>query len=251
MIDISKLTSGKQLTDLDEEILDYFIKNIDHIQDMGIREVAKNVYTSPATIIRLSKKLGYSGYTDMYYSLLPLIKKVENEPQNQTGSDMYVQFDNALKHIDEESMQQFIEHVLCLKQKYIFIYATGFSSIAAEYIYKKLLVLGKKVIVASGSDSVGIFENNLDDIGAMIVVSKSGETEQVYNKLKKAYDAGIYTVTFTCETENKMTPISNLNLRIHDAHKLDDRNMLPNVFFPAVLYIFETIVEYYLNQLQK
>lgn len=250
MLDLSKLTDGKQLTDLDKEILDYFVDHIDEVQDMGVREVAKAAYTSPASVIRLSKKLGYAGFTDMYYSLLPLIKKAENEPSHQEESILHMHLKNVLQNGRPEIMQEFIDHVLCLKQKYIFIYATGFSSIAAEYMYKKLLVLGRKAIVASGSDSVGVFENNLEDIGAMIVVSKSGETEQVYKKLKKASDAGVYTVSFTRETENRMAALSDLNLQIYDAHKLDDRNMLPNVFFPAVLHTFESIVEHYLNQLQ-
>lgn len=251
MLDLSKLTAGKSLTQLDEEILTYFIEHIDEVQDMGVRELASQVYTSPASIIRLSKKLGYTGFTDMYYSLLPLIKKAENEPGNPDNSILHTSLGNVLQNCSPELMQDFIDHVLGLKQKYIFIYATGFSSIAAEYMYKKLLVLGRKAIIASGSDSVGVFENNLEDIGAMIVVSKSGETEQVYKKLKKAVDANIYTVSFTRETENRIGQLSDLNIQLYDAHKLDDRNMLPNVFFPAVLHTFESVIERYLSQLQN
>lgn len=251
MIDISKLTNGKQLTDLDKDILLYFIDHIDEVQDMGVRSIAKETFTSPATVIRLSKKMGYSGFTDMYYSLLPLIKKAEQDPGPLGESILQTNVQSIVKNCSPQTSKKFIEEVLLLKQKYIFIYATGFSAIAAEYIYKKLLVLGRKAIIASGSDSVGVFENNLDDIGAMLVVSKSGETEQVYKKLKKASDAGIFTVSFTQETDNRIGKLSDLNIQIVDAHKLDDRNMLPNVFFPGVLLTFESIVEQYLSYLQK
>jgi DNA-binding MurR/RpiR family transcriptional regulator len=250
MLDLSKLTAGKQLTELDQEILYYFIDHIDEVQDMGVREIAKAVYTSPASVIRLSKKMGYTGFTDMYYSLLPLIKKAENDLSHREESILQTSLEDVLPNFSPELMQDFSDNVLCLKHKYIFIYATGFSSVLAEYMYKKLLVLGRKAIIASGSDSVGVFENNLEDIGAMIVISKSGETEQVYKKLKKAADAGIYTVSFTRETSNRMADLSNLNVKIFDAHKLDDRNMLPNVFFPAVLHTFEAIIEHYLSQLE-
>lgn len=251
MIDISKLTAGKQLTELDKEILMYFIEHIDEVQDMGVRSIAKETFTSPASVIRLSKKMGYSGFTDMYYSLFPLIKKAEQDTGNHGESLFQTNLQSIVRNCSPETSQRFIEKVLLLKQKYIFIYATGFSAITAEYIYKKLLVLGRKAIIASGSDSVGVFENNLDDIGAMLVISKSGETEQVYKKLKKAVDAGIYTVSFTQEKENRMGKMSDLNIQIEDAHKLDDRNMLPNVFFPGVLLTFEFIVEQYLSYLQK
>ena len=35
----------------------------------------------------------------------------------------------------------------------------------AEYLAKKLLVLGIKCIFSDGADSIGVFENNLEDIG--------------------------------------------------------------------------------------
>ncbi|GEL67962.1 MurR/RpiR family transcriptional regulator [Marinilactibacillus psychrotolerans] len=251
MIDLSKLTAGKKLTSLEKAILQYFVAHIDTVQDMGVRAVASATYTSPASVIRLSKKLGYTGFTDMYYSLLPMIKKAENNSNTENETILSTDFKSLIKNCSYENTQQFIDNVLLLKQKYIFIYATGFSQIAAEYIYKKLLVLGRKAILASGSDSVGVFENNLDDIGAMIVVSKSGETEQVYRKLKKAVDAEIYTVAFTKETDNRIGLISDLNIQILDIHQLDDRNMLPNLFFPGVLLSFESIVEQYLNQLES
>ena len=45
----------------------------------------------------------------------------------------------------------------------------------AEYLAKKLLVLGIKVaFFLDGADSIGVFENNLEDIGVFIVFSRSG-----------------------------------------------------------------------------
>ncbi|WP_208559383.1 MurR/RpiR family transcriptional regulator [Marinilactibacillus kalidii] len=248
MIDLNKLINDKQLTSLEENVLQYFIAHIDAVQEMGVRAVAKATFTSPASIIRLSKKLGYSGFTDMYYSLLPIIKKAESIDVDYKENILNIALPRLIPNCSSETTQAFIDNVLLLKQQYIFIYATGFSQITAEYIYKKLLVLGRKEILASGSDSIGVFENNLEDIGAMIVVSKSGETKQVYQKLQTAKEAGIYTVSFTREVENRMGLLSDLNIQIYDFHKLDDRNMLPNLFFPGVLLSFEAIVEHYLNQ---
>ena len=72
---------------------------------------------------------------------------------------MRISQQDFLKENSKEDIDQFIRQVLYLKQKYIFIYATGFSAIMAEYLYKKLLVLGKKTVIATGTDSIGVFEN--------------------------------------------------------------------------------------------
>lgn len=80
MIDLRKMFHGKNLTELDKQILQYIIEHIDTVLQMGVRKVAKANYTSPATVIRLAKKLGYTGFVDMYYQLLPQVKKMEVRP---------------------------------------------------------------------------------------------------------------------------------------------------------------------------
>jgi len=247
-LDLNKLTVGKNLTDLEETILEYIVENIVEIQDMGVREVAEETFTSPASVIRLSKKMGYTGFTDMYYSLLPIVKKAELDTYSTEHSILDYNFSSIVNEISEDIIQIFNDKIFKKSKKYVFIYATGFSKIIAEYIYKKLLVLGRKAIISSGSDSVGVFENNLNDIGAVFIVSKSGETEQVYNKLLTASEAEIFTLSFTQDSDNRMALLSDLNLPIKDIHQLDDRNMLPNTFFPGVLLSFEFLLEKHLEQ---
>ena len=247
-MDLNKFTFGKKLTDLELSILDYIVENIEEIQDVGVRDIANATFTSPSSVIRLSKKMGFTGYTDMYYSLLPIVKKSKVDTYDAGSGILDFDFSEILADFSEEKIENFNRHILNKSDKYIFIYATGFSNIIAEYIYKKLLVLGRKVIVSSGSDSIGIFENNLEDISAMLVVSKSGETEQVYNKLTKAVEADIFTISFTQDSQNRMAELTDLNIPIKDLHQLDDRNMLPNVFFPGVLLTFEFLLEKYLEQ---
>lgn len=247
-LDLSKITTGKKLTELEQNILEYIIENIEAIQEMGIRDLAKETYTSPTSIIRLSKKLGYTGYTDMYYSLLPIVKKAELDTYSAENTILDNDFKTIIEGFSEEKASRFNDKIFSESNKYVFIYATGFSKIISEYISKKLLVLGKKAIGSSGSDSIGIFENNLEDISTMLVVSKSGETEQVYNKLQTAVEAGIYTISFTQDTDNRIALLSDLNIPIKDLNHLDDRNMLPNIFFPGVLLSFEFLLEKYLEQ---
>ena len=63
--DIYKIADNYKLTETERQILEYILKNIDNVLDKGVREVAQANYTSATTIIKLSKKLGYTGYVDM------------------------------------------------------------------------------------------------------------------------------------------------------------------------------------------
>ena len=73
MVDIAKLFQGKELSESDQQLLAYIINNMDTVLQMGVRQIAKENYTSPASVIRLSKKLGYTGFIDLYYHVLPLV----------------------------------------------------------------------------------------------------------------------------------------------------------------------------------
>ncbi|WP_245831878.1 MurR/RpiR family transcriptional regulator [Oceanobacillus senegalensis] len=251
VIDINKLIQGKNLTELDVQVLNYIVQNIDTVLYKGVREIAKENYTSPATVIRLSKKLGYTGFVDMYYQLVPLVNSAKLQQTEIIGDFPEIRLQDFFEYNTMEEIELFIEKVLHLRQNFIFIYATGFSAIVAEYLYKKLLVLGKKTIIASGTDSIGVFENNLEDIGALVVISKSGETQQVIDKLHAAKEHNIFTVSFTKETDNRTAEIADLAFKLFDNNKLDDRNMLPNIFFPRLVTLFEYILKVHFEQLNK
>lgn len=250
MIDLSKLTDGKNLSEMEKTVLHYIVEHIDQVLKMGVRGVAKENYTSSSTIMRLTKKLGYSGFVDMYYKLLPMVKNV------QGSIDEDLQFINSfcsntiLQYNSYDKMKLFARKICETEQDFIFIFATGFSAMPADYFNRKLLVLGRKCIVSSGMDSIGVFENNLSSMGMFITISRSGETQSVVDRVKIAKENGIFIVSITNELENRVNELADLAFRIEDSNKLDDRNMMPNTFFPNVLMLIELLIYEYYKVLQ-
>lgn len=245
-MDLTKFVENKGLTEIELRVLNYMIDNIDDLNKMGVRGIAKNNFTSTSTIMRLAKKLGYSGFLEMQYNLLSLTKNEVGNNINDSDFIESLKLDGLLKGISNEAINSFVDILFDDNQKFIFIYANGFSGIVAEYINKKLLVMGKRCILSNGTDSIGVFENNLDFISSIIVISKSGETPMVLNKVKTAKEHNIKVISFTNELENSISKLSDISFKIEDTNKLDDRNIMPNTFFPKVLVIIELLVyEYY------
>ena len=251
IVDISKLTEGKNLTEIECTVLHYMIYHMDSMLKMGVRGVAKENFTSTSTIMRLTKKLGYNGFVDMYYKLLPLVEQA----QDHVNTDL--QFINSfcsnsiLKYNSYEDIKEFAWRLCQLKSGYVFLYATGFSAIPLEYLTKKLLVLGIKCIYSNGMDSIGVFENNLEHMEMLVVVSRSGETRWVADRVKTAAENGIYTVSFTNEAKNRVSSMTDMQFRIEDSNKLDDRNMMANTFFPNVIMLMELLIYEYHRVLQN
>lgn len=59
----------KSLTDNELDILKFIYGNPDQIPDMSIHKFAKAVSYSTATILRFCKKLGYSGFAELKYTI--------------------------------------------------------------------------------------------------------------------------------------------------------------------------------------
>lgn len=245
-MDISKIIENKGLTERETEVLKYIIENIDNVNKMGVRGIAKENFTSTSTIMRLSKKLGYSGFLEMQYNLLSIVKNVTDRDINNSNFIDSLNMDSIIEINERKDIDNFIDILLEENSKFIFIYGNGFSSIVAEYINKKLLVMCKRCILSNGTDSIGIFENNLDCISCIIVFSKSGESPMVLNKVKMAKKHNIEVVSFTNEEENSISKLADIRFRVQDTDKLDVRNVMPNTFFPKMLAMIEFIIfEYY------
>lgn len=245
-MDLSKFIENKGLTEIEIKVLNYIIDNIDEVNKLGVRGIAKENFTSTSTIMRLSKKLGYSGFLEMQYNLASLKRNERVDIINERGFVDSLNMESLLEENSKESIDKFIDILFKDDYKFIFIYANGFSGIVAEYINKKLLVMGKRCILSNGTDSIGVFENNLDYISSIIVISKSGETPMVLNKVKTAKEYGIEVVSFTNERENSISKLADISFKIDDTNKLDDRNLMPNTFFPKVLVLVELLIyEYY------
>lgn len=250
-VDLRKITEGKNLTETESDILRYIISHMDCVLKMGVRGVAKENFTSTSTIMRLTRKLGYSGFIDMYYKLLPLVgKKDENADVDLVFLNSFCT-NSLLQYNSYDNMKEFAERIRGIGDGYVFLYATGFSAIPMEYLTKKLLVLGIRCIASNGMDSIGVFENNLQQMKMLIVISRSGETNWVVDRVKTAKENGIYTVSFTNELDNRVNTLADMRFRIEDSNKLDDRNMMANTFFPNVMMLMELLIYEYHRVLKK
>ena len=71
----------KEIELFEKELIEYFVNNVSEALELGVRGVAKKKYTSTSTIMRLSKKLGYSGFIEMLYSFREVQILMEHRPK--------------------------------------------------------------------------------------------------------------------------------------------------------------------------
>lgn len=242
-MDIHILTKDVSLSKNDEKILKFIVDNINDLEGRTLKEISKQVYSSPATIVRLCKKLGFSGYLDFYYFVQHKIN-ISNQKLSDTfqqmEKDFFISNDDFSNDLDQ-TLIEFHKYVKNLHGKSIVICATGFSGISARYLYKKLLVKGYPTIYSGGEDSSGIIERNIQQFGLFIGISKSGETNTVIEKTKLCRKYDIPTFVLTGNTQSRLSKSGDYKITIKDDSPLDSQNLTYNQFFVRLMYLLEIL----------
>lgn len=238
--DIYKIADNYKLTETERQVLEYILKNIDDVLDKGVREIAQINYTSATTIIKLSKKLGYTGYIDMIYRLNFIVKN--NEKNQKRTSDIT----SFIDEIDKNTIDSFIDSLIKHRQDIIYITGTGFSSPIVDFFCRKMLVLGFKCIK---TNSYGVYDNNQIGGALVIGISKSGETESVTKVIDYATKNNLDIITFTGKASSHMAKQSTIHFFILDDKELDDRNITSNYFYARVMIVMEYLLDKVMNSL--
>jgi len=233
--DIYKLVEKYKLTETEEQILRYILEHYEEVLNMPVRDLANINFTSAATVIKMSKKMGYTGYTDMVYRLNFLIK---NRIMNRSHTSALTSF---ISDIPADLLEKCEELIRSCQNELILVSGTGFSAPVVEYIERKLLVKGFRCI---RTNAYGVYDKNRLGASLVIVVSRSGETEAIVKTADYAYENGVTIISFTGNQQSHIAKISTVNVPILDDEVLDDRNLQANYFYARTMIVFE----YLMNQ---
>ncbi len=154
---LEKLKEQANFTNHEKEVAGYILKHMDKIPGMSSTELAQASFTSKATVVRLSQKLGLTGYQEFRLKLVEeinqknrLSKMLEGEPITDKSSysdiihTLPVIYDKAVTNtrlsLDKNTIiriNNFLKRAECID-----IYGTGISYILAQSAVFKFATLG-------------------------------------------------------------------------------------------------------------
>ncbi|MFR2690017.1 MAG: MurR/RpiR family transcriptional regulator, partial [Enterococcus faecium] len=138
---------AEKLSELDRGILNFILSDPSLIQNLKITDLAERLYVSKSSIMRTTKKLGFSGYSEFKYFLRHVTNK---ENGLRTKEDIFEKqledIQQTLHYMKAVNLKPILQ---CLdRSKMIYCYATGFSQKKViDEFYKMMLGIGKRVMV--------------------------------------------------------------------------------------------------------
>jgi len=200
----------EDLSMAERAVLDYLIENKAVLRDFSVEKIAEAAYTSPASVVRMCKKLGYKGFKDFKIDFILANAKVE-VPENKEYSDVILAKDShcgqsaiennikaleeTLKLYDEESVTKAAELIMTARK--ILIFGKGSSYLVCKDLEMKLRRINKFCIAQGESHDQLVDATFINQKDVIIFVSNSGKTKEIISAalLARENKAKIISIT--------------------------------------------------------
>jgi DNA-binding MurR/RpiR family transcriptional regulator len=184
----------RKLNELETLVFDFIIKSPEQVQQMTIRDLAGQVHVSTSTIVRLCSKLGFDGWADLKFFLKNQSREKTAEEQHY---DNMLEFNLFLKRMNTESYQARLNKAaeMIARADYTVFLGLGTSGSLSEYATKYFVNTGLRSFVISDPFQA-VQVNGMGNVVA-VILSTSGETQQVVNKELEFKTGGAKIISIT------------------------------------------------------
>lgn len=205
---------------------------------VGIQQIAAENYLSTASIVKMCKRLGFDGYSELYYHLSRQLAASE-KPTEET-------LRRLIDNYSADLISRFCALLHERRRGKIFTTGEGFSNIVGAYIVQRMSICGFMAFSNVHFYDYMIFQEthqsaDADESAIMFAVSQSGETEPVLNDVRHARQHGQKIISFTRRSDSTLAQLSDL-VFVVDGAKQTLAGSLPNLFFGHIILIFEELM---------
>ena len=221
-MNLEHLSEKFELNDLEKQIVRYIQEHLTDLKSIGIRQMAKDNYTSTSTIYKLCNKFGFDGYSDMIYHL------------TSTKDNHTIDFHEQYRSFYEQFQSLLQDH-----SKHIIVFGLGFSAPIAEYMQQRLTLLGYQAMCVVHME---MFSPHFFDNTVFIVVSYSGKTPRLNEIINTAHHNHVPIISFIGNAHSPIIQLSSLPITIGQYDSFSHDLNRPNTFFGEAIIAFETLL---------
>lgn len=214
-----------RLTPVEKRVAFLILEKPSEIISTSIDELARSCNTSKASVVRLCKTLGYSGYKQLCSAILVDQAISSNEFNNisdlNPGDKVDLILHNTCKNhiktlqdclsiMDLSSLERSVD--LIAEAKRVDFYGLGSSGLVAFDAQNKFLRINKISMSASDPHLQMLYASTLTKDDVVVLISYTGETIDILNTLNIVKDLGATTIAITRYGGNSLARNSDIVL---------------------------------------
>lgn len=214
------------LTPAEKKTADYILENPEKTIKMSIASLAEKANVAESAVVRFSKTLGFSGYSELKISLAMELSKnrqLNYMPYIDGGDDASLILDkifsagvktlhDTAEKFNRKALQNAVDVLACADT--VYIYAVGTSAPFAEDFSVRLMQFGFRAICITDIVNMKLSTLNITENDAVVAISHSGRTKNTADALALAKQAGAKTVCITSSPYSEITRKSDLCLYV-------------------------------------
>lgn len=213
----------ENLNENDIYIWSYIVRNKKECMFLTIDQLAAKCNVSRTTVLRFAQKISLKGYSELKVYLKWESEEVidENLNYSEIVNNDVVKFMNDFKQKDFKDICSLIH-----SSKNIFVYSSGtLQQIVAMEMKRIFGLTGKYFFDISGETEAKIMTNRITQDDLIIIISTSGESENIINIGRMFRVKGVPILSITRMKNNDLAKISDENLYINTSFVEVDNNL--------------------------
>lgn len=238
----------KNFSDTDFLLLEYIMSAKTKVTEMKTSDLAEATFTSPASVTRLAKKLGFSGFNEFKFFLKNDLKE-QSATKKASWELLKNDIEQTLNIITDTNLQPFSD--LIQNAHKVFVFGTDWGERnAAEFLIRNFLAVGIHMIQIPSVTELRWIAENAHPADLIIIISFSGENKDVteISQILRLRKTSVISVTpLTKNYLSNLTPY-NLYYQTTDLPELGiDPHAEYNFFTPLHILLDALFRNYYDN----
>ena len=236
----------KALSDADLYSLKCIVEIGKAIEKMSIEQLASQCDTSKSSILRLTQKLGFSGYSEFKNYI-----KWES-PKSVTDveicSDIKADFNNTCIHLENSNQLREIAQLI-KDSNQVLVYGTGQAQRYCAMEFQRLFMqINKYVYYVGVSDEFRLLAKGLKKGSTVIIISLSGDMKKIEDIVRMMKLKDIKIISLTNFHNNELAAIADYRLYAVSSEIPIGDNLIHNSFvdfFVVIEYLFREYLKIY------
>lgn len=194
----------------ERKAVDHLLRIPDRVSGLSIMEFASEAGCSEATVVRLSKRLGYAGFPELKMDFARIghhdDASIEHYQGISKGDDpmlVYQKVVHASIGALEDTFKIAKEHAYCSAVDAIVAADTlmfcglGDASVVAAEAHQRFIRVGKRSVFSNDPDQQLMHAAQLAPGDVFVAISHTGRSRTVLDALRVARDSGAKTIAIT------------------------------------------------------
>ncbi len=214
------------LSPAERTVANYLLENPDRAMKLSIHELAERTFSSPSSIIRMCHRIGFQGYKEfrqaVTYEIAVRKKSAEEQHKEITRSDSMediiekitykniISLEDTKNLLEPETLKKSVE--LVRNCRTVLLFGLGASLCAARDAYLKFLRLNKPCVLNDDWHSQYLQARNASEQDLGIVISYSGETQEVIECMKVMRENKTPIIAITRCVASPVSELADLRL---------------------------------------